>query len=231
MRPVEEALATLKASLCTSVDIGGLYTRNPVAHKWKAPYRSLCLRESVAWRTQDLLEQSLLLHDLHHSLGARILLRSALETVAVLIYLNQLTRKVISGDLNFHDFSETTSILLLGSRDGSTPRKSLNILTIIEKCDARYPGIKELYASLSESAHPNYEGTSIGYSDTDPKKHLTTFSNKWRLMYGEDHVDSILLCLSSFYDEYNEEWKDAFEKLELYISEKDAVLESTKRGV
>jgi hypothetical protein len=86
MSPVEEALAELKASLCKSVDIGGLYTRNPVAHKWKAPYRSLCLRETVAWRTQDLLEQSLLLHNSHHSLGARILLRSALETVTVLIF-------------------------------------------------------------------------------------------------------------------------------------------------
>jgi hypothetical protein len=231
MSPVEEALAELKASLCKSVDIGGLYTRNPVAHKWKAPYRSLCLRETVAWRTQDLLEQSLLLHNSHHSLGARILLRSALETVTVLIYLNQLTRRVISGDLNFHEFSETTSILLLGSRDGATPRKSLNILTIIEKCDTRYPGIKDLYASLSESAHPNHEGTSIGYSDTDPKKYVTTFSNKWRLMYGGDHVDSIILCLEAFCHEYNDEWKEAFEKLERYLSDNDATLEATKRGV
>jgi hypothetical protein len=138
---------------------------------------------------------------------------------------------VISGHLNFHDFSETTSVLLLGSRDGSTPRKSLNIVTIIEKCDSRYPGIKELYASLSESAHPNYEGTSIGYSDTDTKRHVMTFSNKWRLMYGKDHVDSIALCLDAFYDEYNVEWIDAFEKLEQYLSDNDAHLEATKRGV
>jgi hypothetical protein len=230
MRPVEEALIALKASLCKAVDVGGLYTRNPIAHKWKAPYRSLCLRETVAWRTQDLLEQSLLLHDSQHSLGARILLRSALETLAVLIYLNQLTRRVISGELNFHEFSETTSILLLGSRDGSTPRKSLNILTIIEKCEARYPGIKDLYAVLSESAHPNHEGMSIGYSDTNPQEFLTTFSNKWRLMYGKDHADSILLCLNSFYDEYNVEWQDAFQKLERYLSDNDAALEATKGG-
>jgi hypothetical protein len=231
MRPVDESLAAWKASLCTSVDIGGLFSRNPVAHKWKAPYRSLALRETIAWRAQDLLEQSLLLHDSNHVLGARILLRSAFETVAVLIYLNQLTRKGVSGDLSFHDFSDKTSTLLLGSRDGSTPRKSLNIVTILGNCDARYPGIKDLYASLSESAHPNYEGTSIGYSDTDRTKYITTFSNKWRSMYGDDHIDSMVLCIKLFYDEYNEEWQDAFEKLEQWISDNDAHLESAKGGV
>jgi hypothetical protein len=231
MRPVEEALAVWKTLLCPSVDIAALYSRNPVAHKWKATYRSLTLRETIGWRTQDLLEQSLLLHASHRLLGARILLRSAFETVAVLIYLNQLTRKVISGELNFHEFSEKTSALLLGSRDGSTPRQSLNILTIIEKCDARYPGIRKLYASLSESAHPNYEGTSIGYSDTDTKEHVTTFSNKWESMYGDGHIESIVLCTKVFYAEYNEEWRDAFEELERWISDNDAVLESTKSGV
>ena len=82
MRKIDERLAAWKASLCETVDIGGLFSRNGVAHKWKAPFRSLTLRETVAWRTQDLLEQSLLLHDSNHLLGARILLRSAFETVA-----------------------------------------------------------------------------------------------------------------------------------------------------
>jgi hypothetical protein len=121
--------------------------------------------------------------------------------------------------------------LLLGSRDGSTPHKSPNIVTILEKCDARYPGIKDLYAALSESAHPNYEGTSIGYSDVDRTKYVTTFSNKWRSMYGEDHIESIVLCIKVFYAEYNDEWQDAFEKLERWISDNDAHLESTKSGV
>lgn len=231
MRAIDESLAAWKASLCASVDVGGLFSRNSVAHKWKAPFRSLTLRETVSWRAQDLLEQSLLLHDSGRLLGARILLRSAFETVAILIYLNQLTRNVLAGTLNFHEFSDKTSRLLLGSRDGSTSQDAINIITVIDKCDIRYPGIKALYGALSESAHPNYEGTCIGYSVVDRENFITTFSNKWKSMYEGSHIDSMSLCVTTFYDEYNEEWSDAFEKLEAWITQNDDRLEATKNGV
>ena len=109
MRPVDESLAAWKQSQCQQVDVGGLFARSKIAHKWKAPFRSLSLREAVSWRTQDLLEQSVALYDAGHLLGARILLRSAFETVAMLVYLNQLTRKVLGGELSFHDFSDKTT--------------------------------------------------------------------------------------------------------------------------
>ncbi len=163
-------------------------------------------------------------------LGARILLRSALETIAVLIYLNQLTRKVLSGELSFHDFSERTSTLLLGSRDGSTPRPAMSILTVLEKAEARYPGVTSIYARLSESAHPNYEAMAVGYSDLDADGAVVTFRNKWQAMYGATHMDSVTACIKVFFAEYNEEWPDAFERLEAWIEANDAELESTKRG-
>jgi hypothetical protein len=231
MRPLDQSLAAWKTSQCRRVEVGGLFSRNKVAHKWKAPFRSLSLRECVSWRSQDLLEQSLLLFDHGHLLGARILLRSALETVAVLILLNQLTRQVLSGSLGFHDFSDKTSVLLLGSRDESTPHKSLNIVTILEKCDTRYPGLMSLYSMLSESAHPNYEGTSIGYSTIDHVDHAVIFSNKWKDMYSAKHLEAIELCMTIFHTEYNDEWTDAFEKLEAWIETNDANLEATKGGV
>ena len=228
MRPIDKALSVWKESLCKVIDIGGLYSRNKVVHKWKAPFRSLTLRETVAWRTQDLLEQSLLLFDSGHILGARIILRSAFESVAMLIYLNQLTRKVLEGQLDFHEFSAKTTTLLLGSRDNKTPYKSLNIMTILEKCNRKYPGIIELYAALSESAHPNYEGTCIGYSDINRKQFITTFSNKWQSMYGDSHIQNMELCIRLFYAEYNEEWPNVFEKLEDWIEKNDEYLKSTK---
>jgi hypothetical protein len=161
---------------------------------------------------------------------ARILLRSAFETVATLIYLNQITRNVLAGKLDFHDFSEKTTTLLLGSRDNSTSHKSLNIVTILNKCDGRYPGIEKLYAILSESSHPNYEGTCIGYSNLDRTNDTTIFLNKWNSMYANGHVDSIELCTATFYNEYNEEWQDAFEQLEAWVVANDDHLEKTKRG-
>ena len=230
MRPVDKSLAEWKASLCESVDIGGLFSRNNIAHKWKATFRSLELRETIAWRTEDLLEQSLLLFDHCHLLSARILLRSAFESIAVIVYLNQLTRNVLEGKLGFHEFSKKTATLLLGSRDGSTPIKSLNIITILEKSNKRYPGIIELYGALSESAHPNYAGTCIGYADIDRKEFVAHFSNKWKSMYSEGHIKHIELCIKTFFIEYNEEWPDAFECLEAWIAENDEELESTKEG-
>jgi len=194
MRTVAQALASWKDTQCAQVDIGGLYARSKIAHKWKAPFRSLSLRESVSWRTQDLLEQSVALHDSGHTLGSRILLRSAFETVAVLIYLNQLMRKVVAGGLNFHDFSDKTELLLLGSRDDSTEHKSINIVTILEKCESRYPGLMALYATLSESAHPNYEGMAVGYSEIDHENYVVTYSNRWNSQYAHRQLDSVGLC-------------------------------------
>jgi hypothetical protein len=66
-------------------------------------------------------------------LGARILLRSAFETLGILVYLNQTMRNVVAGTTDFHAFSETTTRLLLGSRDKSTRYKSINILTVFRR--------------------------------------------------------------------------------------------------
>jgi len=226
---LEEYLKDLKATLCSKIEVGSLISRNSVAHKWKATFRSIVIREAIAWRAQDLLNQSLVLHKTQHSLGARILLRSALETIAILIYLNQLTRKVVSGSLNFHEFSNKTSILLLGSRDYTTKHKAINIVTVLQKYNSRYPRMESLYAILSESAHPNFEGICSGYTTIDKDNLSTNFSNKWTRMYGDTHPSSIELCVSVFSYEYNNEWKSAYEKLELWIEKNDSILEATKQ--
>lgn len=131
---IEQLLAHWKTSLDPKLDLAGLYARNSIAHKWKAPFRSLMLRETVFWRLQDLLAQSLVLFQASHMLGARILLRSSFETLAILIYLNQLTAKVLGRTLNFHAFSDKTSQLLLGSKDQSTAHAAINIVTVLGHC-------------------------------------------------------------------------------------------------
>jgi hypothetical protein len=135
MHAVEQNLADWRGSLLSSIPIGGLLARNPLAYKWKATFRVWLLREAVFWRLHDLMAQSYALHQQGHGLGARILLRSGFETLATLIYLNQLLQQVLDGNLNFHTFATKTSVLLLGSRDGSTEHQSINIVTILQKCD------------------------------------------------------------------------------------------------
>lgn len=225
---IEKALADWKTSLCSEIEVGGLFTRNALVHKWKAPWRSLLLRESATWRLQDLLAQSYFLHNASHSLGARILLRSGFETIAILIHLNQSMRQIISGKINFHDFSDQSTRLLMGSRDNTTPHESINILTILAKADKRYPGLVKWYGALSESAHPNFEGMLFGYSQGDDQNHITNFCNRWTSLYSGLHLDAIRACIDVFFAEYNVEFPSAFECLEQWIEQNDPMLEATK---
>jgi hypothetical protein len=224
MREIDKVLDAWQASLCKEVAAGALVSRNPVAHKFKAPLRSMVLREAVAWRTHDLLAQSLALYDAEHLLGARILVRSALETVAMLIYLNQLTRQVVEGDLSFHEFDKKTMLLLTGSRDGGTRSQAINIITIFQKCEKRYPGLSELYGTLSESAHPNFAGLCFGYSDVQHDDFVSVFSNKWASRYKPEHLAHIELCKDVFLTEYDDEWPEAFDALEHWIERNEPSL-------
>lgn len=225
---VEQALARLKASLLSSFDIGGLFSRNEIAHKWKATYRSVLLREAVFWRLEDLLRQSYALHKMGHALGARILLRSAVETLAMLIYLNQQTAKVLDGTLNFHTFCDKTTLLVLGSKNKMTDYEALNINTVLKHCGKRYEFIEELYADLSECAHPNHEGLVMGYNRSDRENFVENFSNRWAEMYSKSHELGIMLVVDIFLHEYNVEWIEKFSELEAWLVNNDAELERTK---
>lgn len=228
MNTVEQTLANWKASLLPSIPVAGLLSRNPVVYKWKAPFRSWMLREAVFWRLHDLMAQSYALHRLGHALGARILLRSGFESLATLIYLNLLISHVLDGKLNFHAFGLKTGTLLLGSRNDTTELKSINIMTVLEKCDTRYPGLMKLYADLSESAHPNYEGMCQGYSKINHSEYETTFSNRWAELFGERHLGSMEQCMETFHHEYSDVWTDRIEKLECWIEANDTELEASK---
>jgi hypothetical protein len=218
----------LKASLLPSFDIGGLISRDKVAHKWKATFRSLLLREAVFWRLEDLLQQSYVLHQMGYALGALILLRSALETLATLIYLNQLTASVLDGALNFHMFCDKTAVLLLGSRSDMTDYKAINIHTVLEKCAKRYDFIEEFYANLSECAHPNHEGLIMGYSKPDRDNFIENFSNRWVEAYAKSHEEKIEIVIMLFEHEYNDVWTKQFYALEEWLVKHDSELEATK---
>lgn len=225
---VENALARLNSSRLSNFDIGELFNRNPTVHKWKAPFRSLLLREAVFWRFEDLLTQSYALHKLGHSLGARILLRSALETLAQLIRVNQYMARVVSGDLSFAEFSDKTVLLLLGSKNKSTSYDAVNISTTLTHCAKRYDWIEKLYADLSECAHPNHEGICMGYVKHDGEKFIESFSNRWAAIYSEGHEQLMTLCIFVFEHEYNNVWEENFTKLEKWIEANDSKLEATK---
>lgn len=228
MHDVDINLANWKTALMASIPLGGLFSRNATAYKWKAPFRCWMLHEAVLWRLHDLLTQSVALHQQGHGLGARILLRSGFETLATLIYLNQLMGKVLDGTLGFFDFNDKTLRLTIGSKNKSTKTESINIITILRKCEDRYPGIEKIYASLSESAHPSYEGLCVGYSKIDHGLYDTNFSNRWMELHGDSHLGMVKLCMECFEAEYNDVWGGLILKLEDWIAANDDELEAAK---
>jgi hypothetical protein len=228
MDKVDIALDIWNESLCKKISVGELFSRNPVVHKWKAPFRTLLLRESISWRLHDLLCQSKVLSDSDHLLGARILLRSSFETLALLVYLNNLMTGVVKGNLSYSEFSNKTTKMLLGSRNKATSYESINILTIITKADKKYQGILKSYEELSESVHPNYDGLSKGYSEMDHIEYETTFSNRWCAIFSKKHNDRIALCIDTFVEEYNKVWDNAFNELESWMEQNDEELEAQR---
>lgn len=174
------------------------------------------------------MTQSVYLHKNDHVLGARILLRSAFETVGVLIYSNQEMRRVVGGQLDFHEFSSRTKRLLLGSRDKSTNFEAMSILTVLQRADKKYPGLYAWYEGLCESAHPNCEGMLAGYSVSDSTEFVTNFLNRWEPLHGTNHLASMAAFMRVFDAEYNNEWPEAFEALERWIESHHDALESTK---
>lgn len=224
MEKITQAIEDYRLSLCREIDINALRSRNPAAHKWKVTYQILANRETVAWRFVDILGQAWFLHTHAKAIGARILLRSAIETIAILIYQDKLIDDLLNSKINFHDFMEKIIIVMLGSKNESTDQPAINIVTVLKHCEKRYEGIAQIYAWLSESAHPNYEGMRLSYSDTDPKAMITSFSNKTHDLYSKIQLDGTILSMNMFEVEY-EYSEDMFKKLEVWLVENESNLD------
>ena len=230
LEDIHVTLERWNQSLCRSIAVGGFISCCPIAHKWKAPYRMAVLRETLMWRMEDLARQSVLPADNGHILGARILLRSAIETLALLIYTNQKMKAVLAGTFSFFALDEVTKQLLLGSKNGVTEQQAVNILTVLGHAEKDHEGLVEMHQHLSENAHPNYDGVTLGYSSTNPREHETTFHNNWLRYFGKEQEPGVAFVLAVFEHEYNNVWTELFSQLEEWLRVHDAELEAQRAG-
>ena len=222
-----EAIDILRENLPESLSHAALFARAEVAHKWKAPFRSAILKDCLHWRLYDLAQQATQLNEAKQFLGAQILTRCALETIGMLVYLNDQIQEVISGKLDFHKFDSITRQLLLGKRLEEAKYKSINILTVLKKMDRHYPGVWRIYEMLSEGAHPNFDSTCHGYSKIDHETLTTHYSVMWNERMPTKPAGMIAASVIIFKKEY-ERWICLFEELEKWIVRNDAQLEATK---
>jgi hypothetical protein len=228
METIEQRLARWTEKLCPVISVEDLIFRCPTAHKWKAPYRSLVIREALLWRMTDLGGQAIVLTQNQHILGARILLRSSLETLALLVYLNQKLEAVVLDKLSFFEFDRLSMQLLMGSKNKSTSFNSINILTALEKAESRHEGLADMHKHLSESAHPNYDGVLFGYSKADRINYETHFSNRWVECFGQEQIPAMNYVFAVFEHEYSEQFLSLFANLEEWLRNNNEALKNQK---
>ena len=222
---IEKTLQNYNKSLPKKIDLASLYSRSKIAHKWKLTYRLMVLREAILWRIVDILTQAYNIGINGMIVGSRILVRSALETVCLIIYMNKKMLSVIEGKMSFDDFEKITTRLLLGAKNIDKMPEPVNVMKLIEDSESKYPGIKKIYDELSETVHPNYCGVCYGYTKLNQREYETEFGIYWEERYGKQHELAIEICLQIFEEEYNNEWIKCFEQLEKWLEKNDNKLE------
>ena len=128
----------------------------------KAPFKIVVLRELLLHRLSDLSDAACAMYGVGSVVPAIVLTRAAFETMALLFHLNKtIDRALREADAAVVDDRAMTG--LLGSKDGSTNLPALNVMTAVEKLDKDYQGLKEMFETLCEFAHPNYHGLASSY--------------------------------------------------------------------
>lgn len=232
---LKDTLAAWREGIVPSVAVGELLSRCPVAHKWKAPYRCLVVREALLRRMIDIGSAIEVLTDSELVLGVRILLRSAVETTALLEFMAQKIDAVVAGKLPWSEFDTYTMRITVGSRDESKPtqHEAINVMTAVQKSNKAYPALLNIFNRLSESAHPNYDGVTYAYSRPLPDVHETQFGNYWQENFGHQQEPGTAYVFGCFSDAYNVHWIRAMVALEQWLRDNDSELEAqlqTKRS-
>jgi len=230
MNSIRERIANWSASLPSELDVSSLYRRCPIAHKWKATFRIVLVRESSLWRMADLGGSFMHLVDHGDILASRIVLRSACETSALLAYLNKKILDLLSGQTDFASFNDVTKQLLLGGKNTGDYYSPVNVMTAIGHFSKDVPEIQRIYDRLSEDAHPNASGMIYSYSSSDPETLETAFSRDRILSSAtvEHTVAAADLIFFCYEQQYNEIWPQRFEALEQWLHDNDNTLEASR---
>lgn len=147
-----------------------LYAGNFTLHS-KLPYKAGSFREILLHRQSDLASVAIELYETKRLVPAFIMTRAVLETTALLyglhVKMNEFLEK--KDEAKFDEFLMKG---MFGSRDGTTSRKSFQILDAIDRMDKEFEGLRSMYDTLCEYTHPNYSGAMGSYSMLERGKHL-----------------------------------------------------------
>ncbi len=217
MNNIETRLDLIRKNLPESNSLAELISRNKKAHKFKLTFRLVTTKNAIEWRVVDLLSQAIRLYKSDMILPAIILVRSSMETVCLLSYINKMTHNVVNNRVSFHDFNVITERVFAGSKVEEELPDPINVITTIEKSDEKHPGILESYNFLCENAHPNLYGVVSSYTTLDHEKYSATYGIHWKDIHKQQTKVALNLCLDVFEGEV-ETWGKRFKKLEKWLA-------------
>lgn len=230
LEEVRERVASWSSSLPPEVEVASLLNRCPIAYSWKATYRSVLIRESSLLRMIDLGGAYLRLVDSGAILAARIVVRSAFETTALLAYLNKKIRAVVDGTLSMDEFDNVTKKALLGGKAQGDYLDPVQVLTAINHLAKNHPVVQEFYDRLSEDVHPNASGMIYSYATVDPETTSAVFESKFSsskpIFAHTVSAGEMIFLLYEYH--YNEVWLRAMEDLEHWLRDNEDMLASLR---
>lgn len=181
------------------------------------------VRESSLWRMSDLGNSFVQLMDSGSVLAARIILRSACETAALLAYLNKKTSDLVAGAITIDDFDNVTKVLLIGGKKEGDYCSPVNVMTAMKHFAKESAELLNIYDRLSEDAHPNASGMIYAYSESNPTEFETNFKSKIANSdVTRNHTTTAAELVFYCYEgQYNVFWPQHFEALEGWLRDSD----------
>jgi len=169
----------------------------------KLPYKAASLRELIIYRVETLTQDAIELFDKKRIISAFIITRALIETISVIIVLNN----KISSFLNNKKTNELDTFLnscLIGDRIGVTGISTTNVLTLIDIVNKKYQGFREDYNRLSEFTHPNWSGVLGPFGNIDSEEYVLNLSKNTNNIPIEFGTGPLSYGLGFFIYYYNE---------------------------
>src|SRR5690625_34690 len=132
----------------------------------KLPFKVIALVHALHHRAMDLAKSSYEQYEQKSFLSSAILIRSLMETVALVFLLYKKLHQV-NEEKKIGEIDEFLMNSTFGGRTEDSTLTSPNILTAMDHTNKKYDKFRQMYDSLSEFVHPNWFGTSGLYSKLD----------------------------------------------------------------
>jgi hypothetical protein len=158
---------------------------DPQALTWssKTPYVAMCFREAQFCRAEQFARAAYEMFERDDVVVGISNTRSVIESVAAIWFLNEKIEKQLKNGPQ-PDIHEQMVQLVMGFKNDPGFPAAINVLTMIDRCDATFSGFRKSYDRMSEFAHPNYSGALGTFGARDPDVAITWFKK------GSRNVDS-----------------------------------------